>query len=226
MNDLEKQEQEQSASKQSESTVATSDADSSEESSKPSQKIAIAALILALAGLVLGYLKWGELNASLQQEIKTLASIKEQQELSKRRLDKSDQALAERYHRIGEALGLAFQIQDDLLGIWGEAEVTGKPIADDIRRRKKSLPVVYLLGKQNDPDARRLRALYAQDILSEEEVDEAVSILDASQARPYAEKLAQQHLETALFELEAARPEAEAGEALRELAHFLIRRTY
>ena len=95
MNDLEKQEQEQSASKQSESTVAASDADSSEESSKPSQKIAIAALILALAGLVMGYMKWGELNASLQQEIKTLASIKEQQELSKRRLDKSDQALTE-----------------------------------------------------------------------------------------------------------------------------------
>lgn len=95
MNDLEKQEQEQSASKQSESTVATSDADSSEESSKPSQKIAIAALILALAGLVMGYLKWGELNASLQQEIKTLAAMKEQQELSKTRLDKSDQTLTE-----------------------------------------------------------------------------------------------------------------------------------
>jgi geranylgeranyl diphosphate synthase type I len=137
-----------------------------------------------------------------------------------------DRALAERYHHIGEELGLAFQIQDDLLGIWGQAEVTGKPIADDIRRRKKSLPVLYVLGRQNDPDAKRLRALYAQDTLSEEDVYEAVSILNASQARPYAERLAHQHLETALCELEAAGPEPEADEALRELAHFLIRRTY
>jgi geranylgeranyl diphosphate synthase type I len=137
-----------------------------------------------------------------------------------------DRTLAERYYHIGEELGLAFQIQDDLLGIWGQADVTGKPVADDIRRRKKSLPVLYVLGKQNDLDAKRLRALYAQDALSEEGVDEAVSILDASQARPYAERLARQHLETALRELEAARPEPEAGEALYELAHFLIKRTY
>ena len=86
--------------------------------------------------------------------------------------------------------------------------------------------MLYVLGRQNDPDAKRLRALYAQDTLSEEDVYEAVSILNASQARPYAERLAHQHLETALCELEAAGPEPEADEALRELAHFLIRRTY
>jgi geranylgeranyl diphosphate synthase type I len=121
---------------------------------------------------------------------------------------------------------LAFQIQDDVLGIWGKADVTGKPVADDIRRRKKSLPVVYVLGRQNDPDAERLRALYAQEALSEEDVAEAVAILDGCQARPYAEELARQHLETALMQLEAARPDPEADEALRELAQFLIKRNY
>jgi geranylgeranyl diphosphate synthase type I len=103
---------------------------------------------------------------------------------------------------------LAFQIQDDVLGIWGKADVTGKPVADDIRRRKKSLPVVYVLGRQNDPDA------------------EAVAILDGCHARPYAEELARQHLEMALTQLEAARPDQEADEALRELAQFLIKRNY
>jgi geranylgeranyl diphosphate synthase type I len=144
-----------------------------------------------------------------------------------------DPTLAERYRRVGEGLGLAFQIQDDLLGVWGEADVTGKPVADDIRHRKKSLPAVYVLGRQNDPGAERLRALYAsqertrrQDPLSEAEVAEAIAILDASQARPYAEELARHHLEAALAELEAARPEPEAGAALRELAYFLIRRRY
>jgi geranylgeranyl diphosphate synthase type I len=137
-----------------------------------------------------------------------------------------DPTLAECYYRLGERLGLAFQIQDDLLGIWGQAEVTGKPVADDIRRRKKSLPVVYVLSRQNDPDAKRLRTLYAQDTLSEDDVAEAVAILDVCQARPYAEELARQYLESALGELETARPEPEAGEALRELAYFLINRVH
>lgn len=137
-----------------------------------------------------------------------------------------DSNLAEHYRHVGEGLGLAFQIQDDLLGIWGQADVTGKPVADDIRRRKKSLPVVYVLGRQNDPDAERLRTLYAQQALSEEDVAEAVAILDGCQARPYAEELARQHLEMALAQLEAAKPDPEADEALRELAYFLIKRNY
>ena len=137
-----------------------------------------------------------------------------------------DSGLAEHYRNLGEELGLAFQIQDDVLGIWGKADVTGKPVADDIRRRKKSLPVVYVLGRQNDPDAERLRVLYAQEALSEEDVAEAVAILDGCQARPYAEELARQHLERALMQLEAARPDPEADEALRELAQFLIKRNY
>jgi geranylgeranyl diphosphate synthase type I len=138
----------------------------------------------------------------------------------------SDPALPERYRRVGEELGLAFQIQDDILGIWGTADVTGKPVADDVRNRKKSLPIVYVLGRQYDADAKRLHALYAQETLSEEEVTEIVAILDASQARLYSQELARYYLEAALTELEAAKPEPEAGEALRELAHFLIKRAY
>lgn len=137
-----------------------------------------------------------------------------------------DSSLNEHYRQLGEGLGLAFQIQDDLLGIWGQADVTGKPIADDIRRRKKSLPVVYVLGRQNDPDAKRLRELYAQQALSEEDVIEAVAILDGCQAKLYAEQLARQHLEMALDQLEAAKPDPEADEALKELAYFLIKRDY
>jgi geranylgeranyl diphosphate synthase type I len=137
-----------------------------------------------------------------------------------------DEALAEQYRRVGEELGLAFQIQDDVLGIWGEADVTGKPVADDVRNRKKSLPIVFVLGRAGDPGAERLRAIYAQETLSEADVAAAISILDASQARAYAEKLAHRHLEAALAELEAAQPEPEASEALHEMAHFLIKRTY
>lgn len=134
--------------------------------------------------------------------------------------------LAECYRRMGEELGLAFQIQDDLLGIWGRVDLTGKPVGDDIRRRKKSLPIVFVLGKENTPSAERLRALYGQKSLSEDDVIEAIAILDSSQAKKYAEELAQQCLDAALAELKSAKPEPEAAEALQELAYFLIKRSH
>ena len=53
---------------------------------------------------------------------------------------------------------MAFQTVDDLLGIWGEPEVTGKPVHDDLRLRKKSLPVVAALRSGNEELARLLEA--------------------------------------------------------------------
>src|SRR5262249_29856085 len=48
--------------------------------------------------------------------------------------------------QFGQATGLAFQIQDDILGIWGDPAVTGKPVGNDILNRKKSLPLVHALS--------------------------------------------------------------------------------
>ncbi len=50
---------------------------------------------------------------------------------------------------LGEELGLAFQIQDDILGIWGDPEKTGKPVGSDLLRRKRSFPVCFTL--ERDP---------------------------------------------------------------------------
>ncbi|UVS80023.1 family 2 encapsulin nanocompartment cargo protein polyprenyl transferase [Actinokineospora sp. UTMC 2448] len=59
----------------------------------------------------------------------------------------------------GEHIGLAFQLVDDLLGIWGDPEVTGKPVHSDLVSRKKSLPVVAAL-RTTSPAADRLAELY------------------------------------------------------------------
>jgi geranylgeranyl diphosphate synthase type I len=56
----------------------------------------------------------------------------------------------------GERVGLAFQLEDDLLGIWGDPAVTGKPALADLRARKKSLPVAAALAT-GGPAANRLR---------------------------------------------------------------------
>lgn len=135
-----------------------------------------------------------------------------------------DTELLTHYRSFGENLGMTFQIVDDILGIWGEESVTGKPVADDIRQRKKSLPVVYALGLRAGKQG--LREIYGKDKLTEEDVRRAMAILDEAGARRYAERLARDYHWRALAELEATGVENEAQADLRELADFLIERVY
>jgi geranylgeranyl diphosphate synthase type I len=93
-------------------------------------------------------------------------------------------AQAAALQRFGEHLGLAFQIRDDLLGIWGDPEETGKTGGQDILRRKKSLPMVYAL---NDAEiGTQLRALLATDV-GAEQLPQALACLEQAGARSFAE---------------------------------------
>jgi len=82
--------------------------------------------------------------------------------------------LAGGHHRIGEALGMAFQVRDDWLGLWGEANRVGKPVGADLARGKRSFPIVWalerdpflgelLFGGRGIEALRRLEALGARD---------------------------------------------------------------
>jgi geranylgeranyl diphosphate synthase type I len=120
------------------------------------------------------------------------------------------------YEDFGRELGLAFQIQDDLLGIWGDPEITGKPAGNDLRHHKKSLPVAYGLERSAE-----LQRLYAQ---SDVNVAAAIVQLDHVGAREYAEQLAAQHHRQALSALDATGQDNSATAALRELANQLLNR--
>jgi geranylgeranyl diphosphate synthase type I len=132
-------------------------------------------------------------------------------------------AIVEHYRRFGQRLGLAFQIADDVLGIWGDPAVTGKPAADDLARRKKSLPVVYALGQPGGP---WLAALYRQEVLSPADVHQALAVLDGVGARAYAQGMAERYRDEALAELAATGVQNEAQEQLLTLAHFAVERAY
>jgi geranylgeranyl diphosphate synthase, type I len=125
--------------------------------------------------------------------------------------------LTAHYENFGRELGLAFQIQDDLLGIWGDPEITGKPAGNDLRHHKKSLPVAYGLDRSEE-----LRRLYAQ---SEVDVTAIMLELDRVGAREYADRLAMQHHRQALEALEATGQNNEATLALEELASQLLNRS-
>ncbi|MFN8560623.1 MAG: polyprenyl synthetase family protein [Anaerolineae bacterium] len=91
-----------------------------------------------------------------------------------------DEATAEHFGDFGRNLGLAFQIRDDILGIWGDPTVTGKSAATDILSRKKSLPVLYGLSQ-----SARLHEVYRTEPFGDAQVSEAVALLDSVGAQEY-----------------------------------------
>ncbi|MGA9350030.1 MAG: polyprenyl synthetase family protein [Anaerolineae bacterium] len=138
------------------------------------------------------------------------------------------------YRRFGENLGLAFQIVDDILGIWGDPQVTGKPAASDIQQRKKTLPIVRALEEEPCTEPRRskragskgLGEIYQRETIDEEAVGMALKILENLGARHYAEEMANHYYQQALAELDAVAMENGTQDDLRELAAFLVERAY
>ena len=122
-----------------------------------------------------------------------------------------DQVIAS-YRGFGWALGLAFQLNDDLLGIWGAEQATGKK-PSDIARRKKTLPVIYAFEHAGPADRARLTKLYGNGGPIAGDVAEVIAILERSGARDFTRDEARRHRDEALAELDAAGvvdPEARA----------------
>ncbi len=133
----------------------------------------------------------------------------------------ADGGTVEAYRQFGLNAGLAFQVKDDILGIWGDEAVIGKSAATDIATKKKTLPVLYALAESED-----LRTLYGQEDVDEAFVDTAVSLLSACGAREYATSKAVAYTENALAHLDTAQPQGDANETLNALVHFLLERNY
>ncbi|MER5862837.1 family 2 encapsulin nanocompartment cargo protein polyprenyl transferase [Kitasatospora sp. NPDC002040] len=124
----------------------------------------------------------------------------------------------------GRRLGLAFQLVDDLLGIWGDPAVTGKPAGADLQVRKKSLPVVAALAAGTEP-ARRLRALYAlRRPLTTSEVARAGDLVAQAGGRTWAQEKAQFYTASALGILDGSLPPTSDDAELRALAALITRR--
>jgi geranylgeranyl diphosphate synthase type I len=135
-------------------------------------------------------------------------------------------ATIEAMGRCGRSLGVAFQVRDDMLGVWGAEQLTGKPAAADIRRRKKSLPVLYAFQQAAPGDRERLRALYSRGEISEGDVGWVSAVMDSLHAQSYCSGVAAQHRDAALRELEAAGLDGERAAELRQTADFLLDRDY
>ena len=88
-----------------------------------------------------------------------------------------DESIIASYRAFGWDLGIAFQLNDDLLGIWGPERATGKE-PTDVPRKKKTLPVIYAFEHAAPVDRARLAALYANGRLTPAHTEEIVAILE------------------------------------------------
>jgi geranylgeranyl diphosphate synthase type I len=126
----------------------------------------------------------------------------------------------------GAHVGLAFQLTDDLLGIWGAPEVTGKPVRADLRARKKSLPVVAALTS-GTPEAGQLSNLLAQPgALSEEDLIRAADLVTAAGGRQWAETEADAQLAAANASLADIDLPADVLAELTAIAEFITARQW
>jgi geranylgeranyl diphosphate synthase type I len=130
------------------------------------------------------------------------------------------------YGDFGRELGLAFQITDDILGIWGDPAITGKSAASDIVTRKKTLPVLYAQRWEQEQGHADLSRIYSGPALAETEVPTVLALLERAGALDYARERAREHHERTMGHLQATGVSGPAQDALRDLALSILDRSH
>ncbi len=128
--------------------------------------------------------------------------------------------------RFGDHLGAAFQLVDDLLGIWGDPAITGKPVLSDLRSRKKSLPVAYTLSRGGGTARELAQRLSRPDAGRESELARMAALIEAAGGRHWAEREADRQRGLAVAALEAVDTRDDTRAELTELADFVVARRY
>jgi len=125
------------------------------------------------------------------------------------------------YQKFGHDLGMSFQIYDDLLGTWGMPEVTGKPSGDDLRVRKKTLPVIFALNHSQE-----FKEVWDSDGSDDMQVSRMINFLNQAGAREYAEEATQRWTHSAREALSLSEPTEPAASALAHLTKQLLKREH
>lgn len=109
-----------------------------------------------------------------------------------------DTEIIARLSSFGKAIGIAFQVRDDLLGVWATTAELGKTPAGDVYRRKKSLPVLHALEQANTHDQQTLHTIYHQEAsLTKEQVEDVLAIFERTHTKAYCQQFLTQQCQSA-----------------------------
>ncbi len=138
-----------------------------------------------------------------------------------------DGPIIEAMRAFGTDLGFMFQVRDDMLGIWGVQDKTGKPTGSDIHRRKKSLPIVHALESAEGGARERLVSIYRSDRpLTDADIADVLSIMDDLDTAGFCGSLAKEHGERGLEALAHIELGPKARAECQEMTAFLLERDY
>jgi geranylgeranyl diphosphate synthase type I len=129
------------------------------------------------------------------------------------------------FRDFGRHIGLAFQAVDDLLGIWGDSELTGKPAGDDLLSRKMTLPVVAALEADDDAAAELAKA-YAVPATANEDIAALAELVARLGGRSATEAFAEEQVQAGLAALSAAGLDAAGEAACRGFAALIAGRDF
>lgn len=125
--------------------------------------------------------------------------------------------------RLGLHLGVLFQVVDDLLGVFGDPAVTGKPVGSDLARRKKTLPILAALASSS-AQGRELAELMRQPDLSEPDLQRGTALIDQAGGRDRAHSECRWHHQQASAALTRLHLDSSADAMMRDLLSFLLHR--
>ncbi len=128
------------------------------------------------------------------------------------------------YRKYGERAGKAFQIYDDLLGLYGDEKRLGKPIGSDLQEGKKTLLVVKAFENGNEKQRRKIKETLGKKDITREEVEEIREIVKETGSYEYSRKMTAQLAEEAKDVLDEDIIAPETVEFLRGLADYIITR--
>jgi geranylgeranyl diphosphate synthase, type I len=136
-----------------------------------------------------------------------------------------DSTTCARYREFGRLLGLGFQVRDDYLGIWGDADATGKQPGDDIRGRKKSIPIIALFESLTAQQQLQLQEIYRQNVLDDQDVAQVTDLLNEHNTYERVQRITTTYHDQALAALDEIAPPGEDQAALVALAERLVERS-
>lgn len=142
-------------------------------------------------------------------------------------LSGKSEKLAQKIGNLAEAIGIAFQIQDDILDLTlkgKEREKFGKSFGNDIKEGKRTLIVIHTLKKASKNDKKRLIEILNKHTDDLKEKKEALRIIQKYKGIEYAKKIARKMVRNAWREVDSLLPQSEAKKRLREFVNFLVER--
>ncbi|MFA5932534.1 MAG: polyprenyl synthetase family protein [Microgenomates group bacterium] len=136
----------------------------------------------------------------------------------------AEQMLLKDIEEFGTNLGIAFQIQDDILGVFGKEETIGKPVTSDIEEGKLTLMIIHAREKASEEQNKILDKYYGKENIGDKELDAIRKVFKDTGAPDYSQKKAEELVDIAKKIIPQITKDSEKAKLLEEMADFLVKR--